>query len=194
MTQNKELKSCPRCQEEIAANAKKCPKCQSDLRNWFMRHPIISGILGLILIGMVLGALGGSSESNETGNGTVTRSSNNARNQDSDEMTEPEFVVVAITDFVKEFDTNQLAAEAKYDGQIVRLTGFVSNISEDIVGTPFVIINPTREEYYFGTSVQCFFSDKSELISLANGQEVTVQGEFDTQLMNVLVKKCQVVQ
>lgn len=193
MDKNKETKPCPRCQEEIAVSAKKCPKCQSDLRNWFMRHPIITTILGLILFGMVLSALGSSPESNDSGSNTVTRLPN-AANEDSNEAIEPEFIVVAIADFVEEFDTNQLAAETKYEGQTVQLSGFVYNISEDILGTPFVIINPTKEEYYFGTSVQCFFENKSELISLANGQEVTVRGEFDTQLMNVMIKNCQIVQ
>ena len=40
-----ETKKCPACAETIKAEAKKCPKCQKDLRNWFVRHWIISSLL-----------------------------------------------------------------------------------------------------------------------------------------------------
>ena len=43
-------KICPSCKEEINKDAKKCPKCWTDLRNWFIKHYIISIILGLIII------------------------------------------------------------------------------------------------------------------------------------------------
>lgn len=42
------MKKCSSCQSEIDDKAKKCPKCQSDQRNWFMRHKILTGILGII--------------------------------------------------------------------------------------------------------------------------------------------------
>ncbi len=49
-------KRCPKCGEEILKSAKRCKHCQADLRNWFARHKIISGLLLLILIGIIFGS------------------------------------------------------------------------------------------------------------------------------------------
>src|SRR3990167_9122862 len=51
-------KKCKNCQSEIDVKAKKCPHCQSDLRNWFARHIILSGILGLIILIIVISVAG----------------------------------------------------------------------------------------------------------------------------------------
>ena len=53
-----QTKKCPKCGEEIQASAKKCKHCQSDLRNWFVRHKIMTGILALIGIVILMGAIG----------------------------------------------------------------------------------------------------------------------------------------
>lgn len=44
---------CRYCKKEIDGKASKCPHCQADLRNWFFRHPIISIILVLVVIGIL---------------------------------------------------------------------------------------------------------------------------------------------
>jgi len=49
------MKKCKSCQSLIDNKAKKCPKCQTDQRNWFAKHPVITVILALILIGMMSG-------------------------------------------------------------------------------------------------------------------------------------------
>jgi hypothetical protein len=43
--------TCKYCMEEITAGAKVCPHCKKDLRNWFVRHYIVS-ILLVIFIGI----------------------------------------------------------------------------------------------------------------------------------------------
>ncbi len=42
-------KKCRQCQTDISYMAQKCPHCQSDLRNWFVRHPILTIILALFV-------------------------------------------------------------------------------------------------------------------------------------------------
>lgn len=48
--ENKELKICKYCASQIPIKASVCPKCQKDLRNWFVRHWIITTILVLFVI------------------------------------------------------------------------------------------------------------------------------------------------
>lgn len=60
--QQGETKKCPKCGEEIQVSAKRCKHCQADLRNWFVRHKILTGILALIVIGIIASAVGGDND------------------------------------------------------------------------------------------------------------------------------------
>ncbi len=45
-----EIKICPKCQTEISKKATICPSCKSDLRNWFVKHYILTTILIIFLL------------------------------------------------------------------------------------------------------------------------------------------------
>jgi hypothetical protein len=45
-----ENKKCKSCQKEIDPKAKKCPYCQADQRGWFRRHPVVTGIVVLLIL------------------------------------------------------------------------------------------------------------------------------------------------
>ncbi|MEI6835405.1 MAG: hypothetical protein WCK59_01105 [Candidatus Falkowbacteria bacterium] len=49
---------CKHCKESVARGATKCPHCQSDLRNFFVRHPLIVIFLLAILVPTIISALG----------------------------------------------------------------------------------------------------------------------------------------
>lgn len=150
--------------------------------------------VGIIFVGiMVLGAIGGSkgggTEKSSTGN------NNSITESKAEPTTTPEVLKVDTKAFIAEFDKNQLAAEEKYKGKMVELTAYVGNISEDILGNPFLSLNPTVEKYYLGTNIQCVFKEKSQLTSLANGQKVTVEGKADNQSLGIIgIKDCKVVE
>ena len=145
------------------------------------------GFLGLIVLGM-LGSSGSKEKSSSVEQSTP-------KEEQTGEVQLAETVKVSMQEFIAEFDKNQLSAEEKYEGKIVELSAYIDNISEDILGSPFLKLKPTSQEYYFETGIQCFFEDKSELISLENGQKVTIRGEFDAQsLGNILIKECEVIE
>ena len=78
------MKKCKSCQKEIDNKAKKCPYCQADQRNWFMRHPILTGILVLFIIGMIGAAGGGNkSKSGTSSNTAVNTASTNGTQQNT---------------------------------------------------------------------------------------------------------------
>jgi len=144
-----------------------------------MKKILKYGLIALVAI-IVLGLLFGGGDDKPN-----TQTTNN-----EPETQEVQVVDVDTESFVAEFDKNQLAAETKYEDTYIRATGYVGNISEDILGSYYIILNPTSEEHYFGTSIQCYFEDKEALTAIENGQEVTVVGRVDSQSMNVLVKDC----
>jgi len=59
------MKKCKSCQTEIDSKAKKCPHCQADQRNWFAKHKILTGILVIILIG-IISSTGGNKDTNKS--------------------------------------------------------------------------------------------------------------------------------
>lgn len=143
---------------------------------------VLIGFVGLLVLGAIFG--GSSKDKGAENKATAKPEAQKA----------PEVQKVEILAFVKEFDDNQLSAEDKYKGKYVEFTGYIKNISEDITGSPFLSINPKSDQYYFGTYIQCFFKDKSELTALKNGQRATVQGKVDSQTLgNIMVKDCKVV-
>ena len=159
-----------------------------------MKKKIIIGVVVfIVVIGIIGAASGGNSNTSTTNNNTNTEASKTNSNEPTQA---PTATVVVATDFIAEFDKNQLAAEEKYKGKLIEFTAKVKNISEDIMGSPFLSLEPeTAEKYYYGTTIQCFFKEKSALTSLENGQVVTLRGTADTQSLGIIgVKNCQVVQ
>ena len=70
-----ETKKCPKCKEEIAKDAKKCKHCGADLRNWFVRHKVWTGILVLILLS-IIGSAAGSGKTTTTSNNNASTANN----------------------------------------------------------------------------------------------------------------------
>lgn len=74
------MTNCKTCGKEIAKGINKCPHCGADQRNFFMKHKIISVILGLLVIGIIGSAIGGSKTGNNS-NTNVAQKSTNIKNK-----------------------------------------------------------------------------------------------------------------
>lgn len=77
------MKKCKSCQSEIDEKAKKCSHCRADQRGWFRRHPILTGLLVLIVIGIIGSA---ASDGNKTST-TNSSSSNTQTNTQAEQQT-----------------------------------------------------------------------------------------------------------
>jgi hypothetical protein len=183
-------KKCKSCQSDIDAKAKKCPHCQTDQRGWVKKHPILTTILGLIIFFGVIGAIG------SKGNTTTTPDNGSGGSGSASVSQAPKAapIVVDATALVGEYDKNKLSAQDKYTGKVVQTTAYIDNISSDIAGSYYLSLKPINDQYYAGTTIQCYFNDKSSLTSLANGQSVTVTGTMqDMSLGIVEMKDCSLV-
>lgn len=180
------MKKCKSCKSEIDSKATKCPKCGTDQRGWFRRHPILTGLLVLFIIGVIGAATSGNK------NGTSSQTANN--NQPQATQTPQQPTVVDATALIADFDKNKLAANDKYKDKLIQTTGYIKNISNDVTGKYFLSLNPSNDQYYFGTSIACYFNDKSALTSLSNGQSVTVQGTMQEMTLGIVpMNDCKVV-
>lgn len=102
------MKKCRSCQTDIDSKAEKCPHCQSDQRGWVRRHPILTGILGLVVFFVVVGKIGGSG--NKDSNQITTTTTNNSSPTPSNDQ--PKDVTPKVGDVTKlgarEFTVNSV--------------------------------------------------------------------------------------
>lgn len=87
-----------------------------------------------------------------------------------------------------DYEANEVSADDKYKGKILRVSGTVSKIGKDMLDTPYV-------EFGVGDAVfgvQCMFDDTGVLGSLKKGQKLTVRCKGDGKLGNVILRGCMV--
>jgi hypothetical protein len=105
-------------------------------------------------------------------------------------------VAVAAADLLREFQVDPAAADRKFAGKYLELTGVVERVGGDRDDTPFVILHAGDETAK--VKVECFFdladqADEARIRRLDKGQAVTVRGEYDGQVSNVQVRECELV-
>ena len=177
------MKKCKSCQSEIDGKAKKCPHCQTDQRSWFRRHPILTGIGGLIAFIVIIGTFGSSTSKKSTTTTQPTTGENTTSEQEEVAIEIP--TSVNLRNFLAEFDGNQLAAEEKWSGKLIEFTGTVSNISGS-ANRPYISFRSESEEF-LGASVTCrTLKDNSQATSLKNGQSVVVNGVVKNQSLGIV--------
>jgi uncharacterized protein (DUF1330 family) len=105
----------------------------------------------------------------------------------ANEPAQPELTVTA-PQLYKDYEANGVAADQKYKGKTIEVSGTIDNIDKDILDEIYVTL---KGDEYFG-SIQCYFSDEytEQTAKLSKGQKLTVVGTCDGKLMNVLMKEC----
>jgi len=165
-----ETKDCPKCSEKIQSKAKKCKHCHADLRSWFVRHKILTGLLAFFVLVVALGTSGGPQP-------TVT-----IKEQPK------ETIQITARELYSNYSENEIAADALYKGKWLEVSGTLDNIGKDILDSMYVTL---KTGDILG-SVQCMLID-SELEKAANlnsGTQITVIGQNDGLMMNVLLDDC----
>jgi hypothetical protein len=87
-----------------------------------------------------------------------------------------------------EYNSNEVAADSKYKGKVVIVTGTIQDIGKDIMDDAYIVIGGGG----FLDGVQCTFTkgEQSSVARLSKGQQVRVKGEVSGKMGNVLVNKC----
>ena len=100
---------CKECGAEVSFKAKNCPQCGVDQRNFFMKHKFISGILVLLVLGVIGSMMGGNSKD------TTVSNVNNVSNANSKSKVENKVLTAKIGDVINNGDCEitVLSAEEK---------------------------------------------------------------------------------
>ncbi|MBI5914389.1 MAG: hypothetical protein HY842_03365 [Bacteroidetes bacterium] len=96
-----------------------------------------------------------------------------------------DFTVTA-TDLFAEYQANEGAANQKYNGKIVEVSGVIKETKNNEAGQPTVVLE--SGDPMFG--VICELKEKGQATKFSNGQQVTLKGECTGYLMDVVLARC----
>jgi hypothetical protein len=106
-------------------------------------------------------------------------------------------VVVTAANVLADFQKDPDAADEKYAGKYLELTGVVERTGRGRNDSPFVVLHAGDENAKL--KIECFFeylpdaAAEARYRRLAKGQTVTVRGEYDGQVSNVRLRECVLV-
>src|SRR5262249_12521371 len=107
----------------------------------------------------------------------------------------PDFTVKA-GDLLKEYSGNALAADSKYKGKVLRVSGKCNSVQKAPLLGYVVQLLPEDAGDLNASYVQCVITDSAEpdVVKLKAGDMVTLQGTCDGQVVaQVKLSKCVVV-
>ena len=74
----------------------------------------------------------------------------------------PDTIEVSAGDLYSEYQSNQVAADAKYEDEILTITGIVDSVGKDVLDTPYIVLTDGDKFALFG--VQCMFKEKDDAL------------------------------
>jgi len=97
---------------------------------------------------------------------------------------------VDIRQLLGDYEGNEVAADNRYKGNLVEVTGIVGDIKKDIMDNLYVTLGTGKQ--FEIPQVQAFFDDSmnNQLGSLRQGQRLTVVCTIKGLMMNVLGEDC----
>jgi len=97
---------------------------------------------------------------------------------------EPVFDVTA-AQMVADYEASEKAANDKYKGEVILVTGVISEVYRGFLNTPYVELE---------VGVRCNFSDNEDAVmaALSEGQTVSMKGQGDRLLFGVELRGCTV--
>lgn len=124
------MKKCRECKSEIASDAKRCPNCKAKQGSWFRRHPVLTVLLVLFVIGIIGSAANGGSKSSTTSNSAA----NNQTNVQADQPT--------ATSVIKAPEVS-----AEYTSALNKATLYATTMSMSKKGVYDQLVSPAGEKF-----------------------------------------------
>lgn len=97
---------------------------------------------------------------------------------------------ISAADLVTSYTNNEVSADNNFKGKKFYVEGYIDNIGKDILDDIYV----TLKSGDVIRSVQCYIDDQDKVANLRKGQKITVLGQCDGLMMNVLMKNCKLVE
>jgi hypothetical protein len=202
-------KRCPSCgYEGIGPFTDNCPICAEPVRNvrsdtggsarptwlWWVLGGALVAVLGVVgCCGLGMWRLG--TVFQDAGKTMVEAMEKAKAKAEADRQART--VVVTAADLLQEFAKDPAAADKKYAGKYLEISGVVEKSGRGRHDVPFVILAGRDEKAK--VKIECFFDlggrkDEAQIKRLEKGQTIKVRGEYDGQVSNVQVRECILIQ
>src|SRR5215212_5004390 len=97
-------------------------------------------------------------------------------------------IEVSASTLLSDYENNEVAADGKYKGKMLVVSGTINNIAKDILDKMYVTLKTSNPIL----SVQCYFdeSNQTALSQLQKGKQVKIKERCDGKFGNVTLKDC----
>jgi len=180
------IQKCPKCYENIQIEAKQCKHCWADLRNWFVKHPVLTIILFVFIVLPILSGIFSWIDEN------ILENQNNSSHLNSYYQKEFKEAVIKVNaiELFAEYKANEIQADYKYKNKLLEVSGNINNIGKDILDNPYISLKTND----FIWSVQCMLidSESQKASRLKKGDSISLEGENQWKLGNILLYNCKI--
>ena len=95
--------------------------------------------------------------------------------------------IVSVADLARDYQANQFAAEQKHRGRCRTVTGVITDIGRDVLGTAYVALGPDQRTYsYVRVKIKVASEGMWQLRNLRVGQVATARVRIGGYTMGVL--------
>ena len=96
----------------------------------------------------------------------------------------------------QEYMDNPIAADAKYKGKILKLTGVVEDIDREIAGNTYVTFNIGGQYSFKNVRITFKKSEETKVAQFKKGQTITIKGKCNGTLLSTTVSliDCEVIE
>lgn len=103
------------------------------------------------------------------------------------EKKEEEILEVDYNVLHQEYQENAIAADAKYKGKILKLTGPVDDINREIAGNPYITFKVGDQYSFKNVRITFKKAEEQKVSTLKKGQSVTIKGKCTGLLLTTTV-------
>jgi ABC-type Na+ efflux pump permease subunit len=150
---------------------------------------LVFGIVTIILVVVMYSGASTISDNDTTDSASPKESTTSEEPKEASK--EEVVVIVSANDIIQEFEDNELAADEKYKGKTLEVSGIVTKVDTDLLNDTKYILNMNGGGDWDILTVSCYDIDKDALLKLSTGDEVTVIGTCrDGGDLGVTMRKC----
>jgi hypothetical protein len=194
----------PKAEAKAAAAYAKATRPWYNKKRWWA--------VGALLLIIIVGAGSGGADT-EPAAADSTQSADAAKDEASEEPTKkteptkeaeptkkaapkpaPKAIKVEAKKILKQFEENEAAADLKYKGKVIQVSGQIDKVDTEIWDDDQYVVRVGSGGQWEFLTVNCNDLPASAVTSLKKGQDVTVRGEFDDGGdLGVEIKDCKVL-
>jgi hypothetical protein len=172
------------------AEAKAAQAYAKATRPWYKKKRWWAAGVVLVAIGASVGGGGGTEDAEAKDTKSVSASDTTEKNSSKatkkeepkkEEAQEPAVKPMGVqaAAILKEFEGNEAAADIKYQGKLLQVTGEVAKVDTEFLDDSEYVIQVNGGGDFEFTSVNCNDQAPGDVAKIQIGQQITVVGEFD---------------